>query len=185
MNMTNMSNMPMRTSMLLLCSATLMACFPPPPGGGGAPPPSTPDAGGGGNPGSFDAATFASEIQPMLDRSGCIGGCHNTTSRLGNFGMTANAAAGSAEIAANLEAVVARIDTSLSPDAATQAKIYVKATDMHGPVISDTNDLNTLRDWIADGLGGGGGGDPDAGPGGGGGADAFDAAKFDLSPDPS
>lgn len=83
-----MTNTSMRTSMLLLCSATLMACFPPPPdgGGGGNTPvdanpgvdPCTRKSASGGSDGfPFDVATFDSMVRMPL-ATGCQLGsaCH-------------------------------------------------------------------------------------------------------------
>jgi hypothetical protein len=111
------------------------------------------DADGGGG-GGFDAAAFASDIQPIFDGGGCIGGCHNTTSRFGNFGLTALPVAGSAELEANRQAVIAKIDATLAADSATQARIYQKATVAHSGSVAvvDPAKLEALRSWIASGL---------------------------------
>jgi hypothetical protein len=118
-----------------------------PVGGGG------PDAGpvGGGEP--FDAEAFASQIQPALDGNNCIRFCHNVTSPSGDFGLTFNATAGSAEMEANRQAAIDKVDAELAPGEAAMSALYVAATDTHsGNPITDAAKLEALRSWIASGL---------------------------------
>ena len=107
---------------------------------------------GGGGGAAFDPAVFAQQIQPAIDAGGCIGACHNLTTKLGNFGLTAMAQAGTPELTANITAIVEKIDPSLDPAQATMAKFYMKATDGHGTRISDATALGNLESWIAAGL---------------------------------
>ena len=111
------------------------------------------EAGGGGGGGGFDPEVFASDIQDILDDGGCLASCHNTTNRFGEFGLTPMPF-GSADLEANFQAVLTKIETTLTPDQATMATLYVKATTAHGgsTPITNATDLSTLESWIADGL---------------------------------
>jgi len=177
--MPNMPNMPMRTALLLLlCSATLMACFPEPP-----------DNDSGNNPlppNDFNRTTFESQVLPALREGGCLG-CHNAASPMGNFGLYSMPAS-SSESDENFTRVVRLVSTSLTADQAQMAKIYQKAVVAHSGSTPLSNPL-VIENWIREGLGGApiGGGGPDAGPGpdgGGGGGGAFDLAVFasDIQP---
>jgi hypothetical protein len=111
--------------------------------------------GGGGGAAAFDAAMFASQIQPVLDNAGCIvSGCHDITgaSLGGEFGLTRLARAGTLELQANIEAIVQRIDLTLDPSQATQTQFYMKTQDRHGTTISDATAQQNLQNWIAGGL---------------------------------
>jgi hypothetical protein len=127
---------------------------------GGTPPPlvdAGPGAdggGGGGNTDAFDADVFERDIQDIFDDNNCTENCHSTSSRLGNFGLTPLAFPGSPEIEANRLAVIAKIDTTLTPADATQAKIYEKATTGHSgsTVVTNTSELTALESWISVGL---------------------------------
>ena len=117
---------------------------PAPDGGGG---------GGGGNTDAFDADVFARDIQDIFDDNGCTDSCHNTTSRLGNFGLIPMPFS-SAEVEANRLAVIEKIDTTLAPANATQATIYVKATTAHSgsTAVTNASQLTALESWISVGL---------------------------------
>jgi hypothetical protein len=128
---------------------------------GGQPVAGGPDAGpapdgggGGGNTDAFDADVFERDIQEIFDDNSCTNNCHNTTSRLGNFGLTPMAFPGSQEIEANRLAVIGKIDTSLAPADATQATVYVKATNAHSgsTEVTSSSQLTALESWITVGL---------------------------------
>jgi hypothetical protein len=106
-----------------------------------------------GGAAAFDRNVFASQLQPVIDDVRCITGCHTAGGNaFGNFGLKARAQAGSPELEDNVQAILTRIDRTLDPTQATQAKIFVKATDGHGSRITNATALGNLANWIATGL---------------------------------
>jgi hypothetical protein len=90
----------------------------------------------------FDKAVFESTIQPALDAAGGVGcsssvACHAPPTGQGLFVFTPNAAAGSADITANYEAVKNKIsltgDVNQDP---TKTVFYIQATVAHGGGLS-------------------------------------------------
>jgi hypothetical protein len=107
----------------------------------------------------FDPAVFESTIQPALDAAGnnvgCSAGanCHAPPTGQGLFVFTPGAAAGSAEIKANYEAVKNKI--SLTGDVGqdpTKTVFYIQATTVHGGGVStqvNAAGATALADFIA------------------------------------
>jgi hypothetical protein len=101
----------------------------------------------------FDKATFASDVQPALDAAGCaVTGCHAAPNGAVGFSLTANPAAGSAELDANFATVTSLKYIDQTVDSADQTKLYVYATNGHqGPKL-DGSDDTALQAWIQAGL---------------------------------
>ena len=95
----------------------------------------------------FDAAVYAADVQPTFDRANCaVSGCHDLATDQSGFGITANAAAGSAEIAANIKEVAGLVTLGAGADAKT-SKIYIFSTNNHAGSVVDN--APALEDWIA------------------------------------
>lgn len=158
-----------RTSfLLLLCSATLMACFPQPPDYTDGPE----------TPRNFNRATFESQVMPALKAGGCLG-CHNgnVAMPMGGFGLYPDPA-NADQSDQNFERVVGLVSTRLTAATARMAQIYLKATEVHSGSTPLANAI-VLENWIVVGLGGEPLDVPDPGPdAGAGNTDAFDADVF-------
>ena len=101
----------------------------------------------------FDAAVYATSIQPALDDAGCLaGGCHSDDSAAGGFGLHALPEADSAELADNLGRVVKLVDFSTGQAGAPLSRIYVRSIDGHRGVRLPDDDAEALLGWLRAGL---------------------------------
>ncbi len=132
----------MRTTFFIaMFSIGLLACFP-----------AAPEPPGSSTNFSFDAAVYLQDIQPLMDSSCSLGGCHDIAATVqAGFGLYREPAAGSEELDYNFGEVTARSEAAT----AEETTMYKKSTDGHGINLTEPE---TLSSWIADGLGLGGGG---------------------------
>lgn len=97
-------------------------------------------------PSPFNAAVFATTIQPMIER--CTGaGCHSDSA--GGFTLEAAPATGSAELTANFVAVTSRANLATP----ASSLVYVQATVVHASGASrpvDATQAAALLAWIED-----------------------------------
>lgn len=94
----------------------------------------------------FDLEVFQSEIQPMLDGSGCTAlGCHELFTTSNDLGLYPRPPPDSTEMYVNFDAVTRFVDFSLWPE---QSSLYAQATNWHGG--SAVSDPAALLAWITD-----------------------------------
>jgi hypothetical protein len=95
----------------------------------------------------FNENDYATQIQPALDAAGCIvAGCHDKATATKGFGLHANPAVGSPEMAENFGDVVTYV--ALNATLASDTTLYDRSTDNHAQKVLNAQGVAALEAWI-------------------------------------